>query len=286
MPGKIRKQAAVKRPIRRAAKVRKPSSAKGPSRSSKAVKANLLPIFLSGCIVFCLVIIGFLGFNSVTASTFFRVDTIDVRGTKRSSKVAIERIASSQTATAGVWNADLMEIKAKVEKMPFVRSAAISRVLPNGIRVDVFEHDPAALIRLKDEEFLVTDTGTVLAKVESDDATFPFAMVGWDESKSEKADKDNLERLKLYQAMLEEWRNYGLADQVGILDMSAVREPRVEVEESGNTVSLAVGRDNFAENLDRALRAIAGKSDAFAGVQLIGANLILEPRKEKGDASQ
>ncbi len=244
-------------------------------------------MFLSFCIFFCLVIIGFLGFNSATSSAFFQVASIDIRGTERASREAIERIASSQTATVGVWNADLKEIKAKVEKMPYVRSAAVSRVLPNGIRVDIFEEKPVALVRLKEQDYLVTADGQILGKSESLEADFPFAMTGWDEAKSEKADKDNLERLKLYRAMLEEWRSYGIVEQVDLLDMTVVREPRVKVEESGNTVSLAVGRDNFGENLDRALRAIAGKGDAFAGVQLIGANLILEPRKqEKGPASQ
>lgn len=284
MTVKIRKQAAVKRPVRQAAKARRKGT--GSARSSKAIRANLLPLFLSLCILFCLVVVGYLGFNSVTASTFFQVASIDVRGTERASKDAIERIAGSQASSVGVWNADLMEIKAKVEKMPYVRSAAVSRVLPNGIRVEIFEHEPVAMVRINDSNFLVTAVGQILGKSETPESDFPFAMTGWDEAKSEKADKDNLERLKLYQTMLDEWRNYGIADQVGILDMSVIREPKVKVEESGNTVSLAVGRDNFGENLNRALRAIAGKGDMFAGVQLVGANLILEPRKqEKGTAS-
>ncbi len=287
MAAKKRKQLAVKRPVRKPAKFRRKTSGTGSSRSSNLLGGNLLPLFLSFCIVFCLIVIGFLGFNSVTSSAFFQVAWIDIRGTERSSREAIERIASAQTATAGVWNADLMEIKAKAEKMPYVRSAAVSRVLPNGIRIDIFEHMAAALIRVQDQDHLVSSDGEILGKAEVTEPDFPFAMVGWNEEKSERADKENRERLKLYQAMLEEWRTYGIVSKVEMLDMTSVREPRVKVEESGKTVSLAVGRDNFGENLDRALRAIAGKGDAFAGVQLIGANLILEPRKqEKGTASQ
>ena len=39
-------------------------------------------------------------------------------------------------------------------------------------------------------------------------------MRGWDESKTEKAQKENVERVKLYQKMLDEWQNYELAARV------------------------------------------------------------------------
>ena len=42
-----------------------------------------------------------------------------------------------QTEKTGVWNADLPGMKEKLEKMPFVKTAAVSRVLPNGIRVQI-----------------------------------------------------------------------------------------------------------------------------------------------------
>ena len=47
---------------------------------------------------------------------------------------------------AGVWNADLADIRAKIEKFPFVKTAAVSMVLPSGIRVNITERIPAAVV--------------------------------------------------------------------------------------------------------------------------------------------
>src|SRR3546814_4579322 len=57
-------------------------------------------LFLSFCILVCLAVLGFLGFQSVTASPFFDVSEIEVRGTDRASKQDIERIVSTQIGRA------------------------------------------------------------------------------------------------------------------------------------------------------------------------------------------
>src|SRR5215217_7175452 len=101
-----------------------------------------VPLFLIFCILFCLGFLGFMGYRTVTASGFFDVKKIDVRGVNRASTDEIEKIVASQTQKCGVWNADLKEIKTKVENLAFVKSAAVSRGLPDGVRVNVIERVP------------------------------------------------------------------------------------------------------------------------------------------------
>ena len=239
----------------------------------------MLPVFLSFCILVCLAALGLMGFRTATASQFFDVAQIEVRGTERSSKDDIERIVTTQTTRSGVWNADLFDIKARVEKLPFVRSAAVSRILPDGIRITVDERRPRAIAKLRSGDFLIDDEGVILAPAEKAEDTLPFTLLGWDETRSPDADKANLARLKMFEKMLAEWQQYDLAKRVKAVDLSDLSDPRAITEDSGRAVTISLGRDNFAEHLRRGIGAIVGKGEVFAGVELVGQNMILLPRK-------
>ena len=125
---------------------------------------------------------------------------------------------------------------------------------------------------------LIDAEGRLLAPASASDTNLPFTLLGWDEAKSERADKENAERLKIYVRMLSDWRQFDLASRVKEVDLADLREPRAITEDSGNRVSIALGRDNFTEHLKNGINAIAGKGDIFRGVDLMGQNMILQPR--------
>jgi cell division septal protein FtsQ len=249
------------------------------NRKNVASGKNLLPVFLSLCIVFCIGVFIYLGYRAVTASDFFGVAAVEVAGTGRASKENIERMVLAETERSGVWNADLPEIRAKIEKLPFVRSAAVTRVLPNGVRVEIYEHEPKAIVKMPGGLMLVDQDAKILAKTDGPEEHLPFAVIGWDAEKSENADRENIERVKLYQKMLADWKTYGIETRVQDLDLSNLRDPRAVVEDSGTNVLIAVGRENYGENLSKGIKAIAGKGQTFAAVDLVGSNMILSPRK-------
>lgn len=269
---------------------KKPSAIKTPRSVAKRRTAKraastgsghnfVLPFFLSACILVCIGAIGFLGYRTVTASDFFNVATIEIHGTSRASRKDIERIVSIQSEKSGVWNADLAEIKQKIERVVFVKNAAVSQVLPNGIRVDIRERVPMAIVKLANGDHLVDGEGVVLAPVEGNEEKLPFAMTGWDDAKSERAMKENLERIKLYQKMLGEWQENGLATRIRFVNLADLRDPRAVTEDSGTMVSIAVGRENFGQHLANGIKAIVGKGTTFEAVNLVGQNMILAPRK-------
>jgi cell division septal protein FtsQ len=274
-----RRKAAPKRAVRPAK--RRKATARKPASNRKASRATnlLLPAFLSFCILVCLAAMGFLGFQSVTASPFFDVTAVEVRGAERASKDDIERLVSTQTEKSGAWSADLQEIKASIEKLPFVKSAAISRVLPDGIRVTVNERIPLAIVKLDRGNFLIDEEGAVLGPAASEEPALPFVMIGWDEGKSEQADRENVERVKLYQKMLGEWRQFDLASRVLQVNLADLREPRAVLEDSGELVSIALGKSDFGQHLKQGIGAIVGKGQTFEAVNLVGTNMILAPRK-------
>lgn len=258
------------------------------SRKSSAVPSRLgsffLPLFLSVCLLVCLSVLGYLGLQSVTASKFFEVKAVDVRGTERASREDIARIASNAAEKTGSWNADLDEIRARVEKLPFVRNASVSRVLPDGLRVHVVERIPIGVVRLPGGNMLVDNESNILARANEAEPDLPVAIVGWDESKTEKAAKENLERVKLYQKMLAEWREGGLISRVQSVDLADLRDPKAITEDAGNIVTISIGRESFSQHLKNGVAAVAGKSDMFDGVSLVGSNMILSSRKKPAEA--
>ena len=278
MPTKTRKKPTATKATRPVA-TRRTKRHGASTRSFAAGRNIVLPFFLSICILTCLAAISFLGYRTVTASDFFNVSSIHVAGTVRASKKDIERIVSAQAERSGVWNADLGEIKQKIERLTFVKSAAVSQMLPNGIRVDIRERIPKAIVRRADGDFLVDGEGEMLSPVEGNEETLPFPMMGWDETKSEKAGKENVERIKLYQKLLGEWKYNGLATRIRLVNLADLRDPRAVTEDSGTTVSIAVGRENFGQHLSNGIKAIVGKGNTFEAVNLVGQNMILVPRR-------
>lgn len=242
---------------------------------------RIVPLAICGFIVVCLAVIIGLTYSTVTASEFFHLRTVDVRGSDRASRSDIEKIVRSNADRTGVWNADLLEMKQKIEKVTFVKTASVTRDLPSGITVKLNERIPVAIVRIGGDEFLADAEGQILALVEKKEKELPFALLGWDEAKSEKAGKENLERLKMYQKMISEWRDYDLVSRVRSVDLADLREPKAVLEDSGLPVTIMLGRENFGQQLASGIKAIVGKGNMFEGVNLVGQNMVLVPRKQQ-----
>lgn len=242
------------------------TAAKRPRRTNANRKKNsgaltnfFVPLFFIVGILFCLGFLSFMGYRTVTASAFFDVKKIEVRGANRASKDEIERIARSYTEKSGVWNSDLKAIKDDVEKITLIKTAVVSRVLPDGLRVNVAERAPRAVVRINAGDFWVDDDAVLIGEVGKDEARPPFVLRGWDEAKNEKAAKDNRERVKIYGKMIAEWQDYELAKRVNAVNLADLREPQAIVQDSGETVTIILANENYKNRLKSGLEKIAGR---------------------------
>jgi len=278
MAAKVRRKSITEK-TPRAASRRKTSRDRPKNNGTNRFGSFFLPLFLSACLVICLSILGYLGLQSVTATDFFDVRAVSVHGTDRASREDIARIASQAAEKTGVWNADLPELKARLEKLPFVKTASVSRVLPDALSVHVVERVPVAVVKMSNGNMLVDQEGTILAPAADGEERLPVRLTGWDEAKTERAMKENLERVKLFEKMMTEWREAGLVERVKSVDLGDLREPKAVTEDSGLTVTIGVGREAFAQHLKNGISAVVGKGDMFEGVSLVGSNMILNSRK-------
>jgi cell division septal protein FtsQ len=218
-----------------------------------------LPLLISFVLVVALGVVGALFYRSATDSEFFQLATVDIRGNNRTPEDEIRRLVTADVERTGVWNADVSDLRTKIEKFPFVKTASVSRQLPSGIRVDVVERIPSAAVRLRSGDFLVDEEGTILAALSPNEKTVPFVLLGWDESKTEKAPTENKKRLTLYRKMLEEWRPYDLSARVKLVDLSNLGEPSAVIEDSGRDISIVLAKERLGQSLKIAIEAVAGK---------------------------
>lgn len=216
-----------------------------------------------------------MGYRTATASSFFDVKAIEINGVQRVSKDEIERIVRSRTERSGAWNADLKDIKFDIEKLTLVKSAVVSRVLPDGIRVNVIERGRDAIVRTNTGEFWADEDGILLGSVSKDDARLPFVIRGWDEAKNEKAEKENRERVRVYQKMLNEWKEFELAKRVSAVDLSDLQAPQAIIPDSGEAVTVILTKENLAKRLQRGLEIIAKKGKEIKSVDLSNSKEII-----------
>ena len=247
----------------RASSVKPRGKAASSRVSGRAVSQSFgrfgLPLLICVVLITGLAVLGVFGYRTATESGFFKVRSIDVRGNDKTPADDIRRIVASEVEKPGVWNADLADIRLKIEKFPFVRSASVSRMLPAGIRVDVVERIPAAVVHLKSGDFLIDGEGAILSAAAGNEKDFPFVLYGWDEAKTEKAPADNVARLKLYKKMLDEWRQFDLVSRVKQVDLSDLKEPTAIIEDSGRPISIMLAKDSLGKSLKTAIEAVTGK---------------------------
>ncbi|MEO6589734.1 MAG: FtsQ-type POTRA domain-containing protein [Pyrinomonadaceae bacterium] len=237
-----------------------------------------VPMFFILCILFCIGFLTFMGYRTVTASSFFDVKQIEIKGTNKVPREDIEKIVRIESEKNGVWNADLQKIREEIEKTNFVKSATVSRILPDGIRVNIVERKPVAVARIDGGDFWVDDDGAILVLVGRDEARPPFFIQGWNREKSEKTQTENKERVKIYLDMLNQWQEYELAKRVESVNLTNIKEPVAITQDSGERVAIELEVGNYANRLKDGIKAIAGRGSRYEAVNIEGMKMVLVPR--------
>lgn len=97
----------------------------------------------------------------LTTTAEFGVNKIDVRGVERASAEAIDARLGSYVGR-NLLDLDLEHIEAEVQSDPWVRRAAVRRVLPGTLQVRVEERSPAAVAIIAGRPHLIDSTGYVI----------------------------------------------------------------------------------------------------------------------------
>lgn len=211
-------------------------------------------------IVLVLVVAGllFAGYRAAASASFFQLHQVDVRGTSRSSAEQIQQIVRRSVGQSGVWRADLAAVSKQLERQPWVRTAVVSRLLPDGIRVRITERVPQAVVRNAAGHFVwVDDDAVVLGETSSTADQLPaFFVRGWSEDTSDEARRDNRERVKKYLELTREWSAAGLAERVSEVNLSDLGDIRAQLAGDDSQIEVRLGAKDPGIRLRKALEVL------------------------------
>ncbi len=197
------------------------------------------------------------GYRVAASAKLFQVRAIDITGTSRTSAEEMEGLARRAVARTGVWRADLTALSNELGRLPGVRRAVVSRVLPDGLRIRVTERVPIAVVRTTAGHFVwVDDDGVALGEMKLDDQMPPFFIRGWNEDGTDEARAENIARVQKYQEAVREWNAVGLAGRVSEVTLIDVRDVRAQLAAPDSQIEVRLGSQDLGHRLQRALEEL------------------------------
>lgn len=245
-----RKQGIVQKPARRGASARAGGSRVRAALAYAPLAGKLALAVITGVLLFA-------GYRAAASASFFEARSIDISGTSRASADEIRTVVRRGVAASGVWRADIAAISAELEKLPWVRTAVISRVLPDGLRVRVTERVERAVVRTNTGKLIWVDEDAVmLGQMSPTDQMPPFFIRGWDEAATSEARGENRVRVEKYLEMSHEWSTLGLSERVSEVDLGDVHDVRALLAGDDAQIEVRLGEKNFGSRLQKALKVL------------------------------
>jgi len=107
----------------------------------------------------------------VRAHPYFALHELVVQRRGHVTEEAIRR-ATGLTPGMSIWDVDAQAIQARVEQLPWVRTARVRRELPDRVVIRVREYRPLAIVRVEDADrplYYVAADGRIFAPVDGND---------------------------------------------------------------------------------------------------------------------
>jgi cell division protein FtsQ len=213
-----------------------------------------VPLVLKFAVVASLGVLLFAGYRAAASASFFKLRAVEIQGTARASADSIQAVVRREVAAAGVWKADLIEIRSHIEQLPWVRNAIVTRVLPDGIRVRISEREPRAVVRLASGRFVwVDDDAVILGEMQPTDDMPPFFFRGWNEDDVASAQTENRERVKKYVELRRLWEGAGLAERISEVNLTDTRDVRAQLAGDDSQIEVRLGAQDLGKRLKQAL---------------------------------
>jgi cell division protein FtsQ len=213
-----------------------------------------VPLALRIGVIAIIALVGLIGYRAAASADFFKVRKIETRGAVRASDDDIKATVLRDVTETGVWRADLEQVSKHLERLPWVRSAIVTRVLPDGIRVRISEREPRAVVRTGSGRLIwVDDDAVYLGEMSSIDQMPSFFLHGWSEENSTSAQTENRQRVGMFLALQREWDAQSISDRVSEVNLQDLRDVRVQLAGDAAQIEIRLGGQEQAARLKHAL---------------------------------
>ena len=212
--------------------------------------------------IVCLLVV--VVYRAAASASFFQIKTVETKGAARASVADIQEAVRREVGPIGVWRADLQELSKHLEQLPWVRTAIVTRVLPDGIRVRITERQPRAVVRTTSGKFMwVDDDAVYLSEMGPTDQMPPFFLHGWNEDASAQA--ENKQRVAKFLELQTEWDAQGLSDRVSEVNLMDLRDVRVQLAGDDARIEVRLGSQEQHARLKKALTVLDAQRQTARG---------------------
>lgn len=214
--------------------------------------------------VICL--IAFVGYRAAASASFFQIKTVETKGASRASVGDIQAVVRRDVSQTGVWKADLEQLSEHIERLPWVRTAVVTRVLPDAIRVRITEREPRAVVRNAAGRFIwVDDDAVSLGEMSPADQMPAFFLRGWNEDDSTPARTENRERVGKFLELQRHWDAQGLSERVSEVNVLDLRDVRVQLAGDDSQIEVRLGSEDQGVRLGKALSVLDAQRQTARG---------------------
>jgi cell division protein FtsQ len=228
--------------------------------------AGYIPIALKVGLILSLGVLIFLGYRAAASASFFALRQVEVQGSARASETDIKTLVRQTVKQDGVWRADLDAISKHLQAVPWVRTAVVTRVLPDGIRVRITERQPIAVVRNSAGRFMwVDDEAVFLDEMAATDQMPNFFLRGLSEEETTAARTENRERVAKFVSLQREWEAQGLSERVSEVNLLDVRDVRVQLAGDDSQIEIRLGGLDQGTRLSKALNVLDSQRATVRG---------------------
>ena len=208
----------------------------------------------------------FLGYRAAASASFFRIRNVETRGVARASSESISATVRRDVSETGVWRADLVALSSHLEQLPWVRTAVVTRVLPDGIRVRITERQPRLVIRTSAGHLIWVDEDAVeLSEMMPSDQMPAFFLRGWDEQASSNSRSENRERVLKFLELQKDWEALGLSERVSEVNLIDARDVRAQLAGDDSQIEVRLGANDLGQRLKKALTVLDSQRQTSRG---------------------
>ena len=242
---------------------------RAPAESMGARLKSLLayvPLALRIGVIAIICLIAFVGYRAAASASFFEIRRVETKGASRASVNEIQTVVRRDVGETGVWRADLEQLSKHLQRLPWVRTAIVTRVLPDGIRVRITEREPKAVVRNSAGRFVwVDDDAVYLGEMSLTDQMPAFFLRGWNEDHSTAAQTENRERIAKFLELQREWNGQGLSERVSEVNLQDLRDVRVQLAGDDSQIEVRLGSQDQAVRLVKALTVLDAQRQTSRG---------------------
>jgi cell division protein FtsQ len=186
----------------------------------------------------------------------FAVQNVEVIGNQRLSRTKVAEIAGIRVGQ-NIFATDMATLQQRLLDEPWIRTAQVTRDIPNALQIKISEHEAVALANLDGVLFLATSAGEPFRQVLPGEAFDLPLITGLSSEELTRDRKREVERIGVATDVL---KQYARLDQSRVHVAQEVHlqdDGRVTLIVGVRGLHLELGRDNFRKKLQMAGRVLA-----------------------------